>query len=199
MDNTVVKVHLSVARKYPDSVALMSKDKKGEWSSITFREFAALYECFGAGMLEFGVKRDDHVGVISENCKEWLIANLGILGIGAADVPRGSDTMPDEARFILHHADCTISLAENAEQLKKILGKKKDLPLLKTIIVIDEEFRPEDFKGPTEGVQITTYRHIMELGKKRLAADPQAWHREMEKGTSEELATIIYTSGTTPS
>ncbi|MGD0726035.1 MAG: long-chain fatty acid--CoA ligase [Spirochaetia bacterium] len=197
MENTVVKVHLSVAQKYPDSVALMSKDKKGEWSSITFREFAALYERFGAGMLEFGVKRGDHVGVISENCKEWLIANLGMLGIGAADVPRGADTMPDEARFILHHADCTISLAENAEQLKKILGRKKDLPLLKTIIVIDEEFRPEDFNGPTEGVQITTYRHIMELGKKRLAADPQAWRREMEKGTPEELATIIYTSGTT--
>lgn len=197
MENTVVKVHWSVAQKYPDSVALMSKDTKGEWTSLTFREFAALYECFGAGMLEFGVKRGDHVGVISENCKEWLIANLGMLGIGAADVPRGSDTMPDEARFILHHADCAISLAENAEQLKKILSRKKDLALLKTIIVIDEEFRPEDFKELTEGVQITTYRHIMELGKKRLAADPQAWRREMEKGTPEELATIIYTSGTT--
>ena len=68
MENTVVKVHLSVARRYPDSVALMSKDRKGEWTSITFREFASLYERFGAGMLEFGVKRGDHVGVISENC-----------------------------------------------------------------------------------------------------------------------------------
>ena len=197
MEDTVVKVHLGVAQRYPNSVALMSKDKKGDWSSITFREFAGLYECFGAGMLEFGVKRGDHVGVISENCKEWLIANLGILGIGAADVPRGSDTMPEEARFILHHADCAISLAENAEQLNKILGKKRDIPLLKSIIVMDDEFRPEDFKEPTESVQITTYRHIMELGKKRLAADPQAWRREMEKGTPEELATIIYTSGTT--
>jgi long-chain acyl-CoA synthetase len=197
MENTVVKVHLGVAQKYPNSAALMSKDKKGDWSSITFREFAGLYECFGAGMLEFGVKRGDHVGIIADNRKEWLIANLGILGIGAADVPRGSDTMPEEARFILHHADCAITLAENADQLRKILGKKKDLPLLKNIIVIDDEFRPEDFKEPTEGVQITTYRHIMELGKKRLAADPQAWRREMEKGTPEELATLIYTSGTT--
>ncbi len=197
MENTLVKVHWSVAQKYPDSAALMSKDKKGEWSSVTFRQFAASYECFGAGLLEFGVKRGDHVGVIADNRKEWLFANLGILGIGAADVPRGCDTMPDEARFILHHADCGISLAENAEQLRKILGKKKDLPLLKTIIVIDEEFKPEDFREPTEGVQIVTYQHIMELGRKRLAADPQAYRREMEKGTPEELATIIYTSGTT--
>jgi long-chain acyl-CoA synthetase len=197
MENTVVKVHWSVAQRFPDSVALMSKDKAGEWKSITFREFAGLYECFGAGMLDFGVKRGDHVGVISDNRKEWMIANLGILGIGAADVPRGSDTMPEEARFILHHADCTISLAENAEQLKKILGKKKDLPLLKTIIVIEEEFRPEDFKDPTDGIQILTYQSIMERGKKRLAADPEAYQREMRKGTSEELATLIYTSGTT--
>ena len=94
------------------------------------------------------MKRGEHVGIISDNRKEWMIANLGILGIGAADVPRGSDTMPDEARYILAHADCAIALAENAEQLKKILGKKQELPLLKTIIVIDEEFQPEASPSP---------------------------------------------------
>jgi long-chain acyl-CoA synthetase len=197
MEDTVVKTHWAVAQKYPDNVALMSKDRAGHWSSLTFRQFAEQYECFGAGLLDFGVKRGDHVGVISDNRKEWMISNLGILGIGAADVPRGSDTMPDEARYILFHADCAITLAENADQLRKILGRKKELPLLKTIIVIDDEFTPESFTEPTEGVQITTYRAIMERGKKRLAADPQAYQREMQKGTPDGLATLIYTSGTT--
>jgi long-chain acyl-CoA synthetase len=197
MDNTVVKVHWSVAQKYPDNPALMSKKKDGSWETLTFRQFAAAYECFGAGLLDFGVKRGDHVGIISDNRKEWIIASLGILGIGAADVPRGSDTMPDEARYILHHADCTITLAENAEQLKKILAKKQEIPLLATIIVMDEEFRPESFTQPTMGVQVLTWADIMGRGKKRLAADPQAWQREMQKGTPDDLVTLIYTSGTT--
>ncbi|MGA2478666.1 MAG: long-chain fatty acid--CoA ligase [Spirochaetia bacterium] len=197
MENTLVKVHWSVAQKYPDNPSLMSKKRDGSWETLTFRQFAASYECFGAGLLDFGVKRGDHVGIISDNRREWIIASLGILGIGAADVPRGSDTMPDEARYILHHADCTIALAENAEQLKKILSKKQEIPLLSTIIVIDEEFRPESFTYPSAGVQIITYTDIMSRGTKRLAADPQAWQREMQKGAPEDLATIIYTSGTT--
>jgi long-chain acyl-CoA synthetase len=197
MENTVVKVHWSVAQKYPQNPALMSKDKAGAWSSLVFKEFAQAYECFGAGLMDLGVKRGDHVGIISDNRKEWMIANLGILGLGAVDVPRGSDTMPDEARYILKHADVAITLAENAEQLKKILGKKEDLPLLKTIIVIDPEFSVASFTEPTKGVAVTTFAQIMERGKKRLAADPRSWQAEMEKGATDDLATIIYTSGTT--
>ena len=197
MENTVAKQHWAVAQKLSDGVALFSKDKTGSWSSITYRQFASLFECFGAGLLEFGVKRGDHVGLISDNRKEWIIGNVGLLGIGAADVPRGSDTMPEEAAYILRHADCAVSLAENAEQVKKILGKKQDLPLLKTLIVLDDAFDPASFTSPVPGVQILTFRHIMDLGKKKLAADPKAFQREMEMGKPEDLATIIYTSGTT--
>jgi long-chain acyl-CoA synthetase len=197
MEDTVVKVHWSVARKLPDSTALMSKDRAGGWASLTFRQFAQAYECFGAGLLDFGVKRGDHVGVISDNRKEWMIANLGILGIGAADVPRGSDTMPEEARYILHHADCAVTLAENAEQVRKILSRRQDLPLLKRIIVIDDDFTPGDIAEPTGQVRLHTFKEIMDRGARLLASDPQAYTREMEKGGPDDLATLIYTSGTT--
>jgi long-chain acyl-CoA synthetase len=197
MENTVSKLLWAVAHRLPDAVALMSKDKAGAWSSISYQQLASLFECFGAGLLEFGVKRADHVGLISDNRKEWIIGNLGILGIGAADVPRGSDTMADEAAYILKHADCAVSLAENAEQVKKILGRKQDLPLLKALIVLDEVFDPAAFSSPVPGVQVTSFRHIMDLGKKKLDSDPMAFQREMEQGRPEDLATIIYTSGTT--
>ena len=119
MENTVVKSIRAVADRLPDQVALKARDAKGAWQQWTYREFCDLAEQFGAGLLDFGVKRGDHVGIISDNRKEWIIADQGILGIGAADVPRGSDTMPDEMRYILQHADCAITLAENAEQLEE--------------------------------------------------------------------------------
>ncbi len=197
MDDTVVKVMQTTARAHPDNAALIARGKDGKWTPIKFREFASLFEQMGAGLLDFGVKRGDHVGVISDNRKEWIITNLGILGIGAADVPRGSDTMPDEARYILKHADCAVSFAENAEQVKKILSRKDDLPLLKSLIVIDDEFRPDSFSESTKGVQLCTYRSVMDRGKALLARDPAAYQREVDKGKGDDLATLIYTSGTT--
>ncbi len=197
MEDTVVKTFWSVVHRFPDSVALLSKNRDGEWTSLTFRELGEQFERFGAGLLNFGVKRGDHVGVISDNRKEWMIANLGILGIGAADVPRGCDTMPDEARYILQHADCTVCLVENSEQLKKVLSKKAELPLLKDIIVIDDEFQPAAFPESACGARVVAFRDIMDRGARLLASDKDAFAREMEKGAPGDLATIIYTSGTT--
>ncbi len=197
MENTVVKTMWSVARRFSDLPALMSKTRNGEWASLTFTELASQFERFGAGLLDFGVKRGDHVGVISDNRKEWIFANLGIQGIGAADVPRGSDTMADEARYILHHADCALAIVENTEQLKKILSRKGDLPLLRKIIVMEEDFQPEAFPESACGVKVVPFMDVMSNGRKLLTADPSAFVREMEKGSPEDLATIIYTSGTT--
>ena len=197
MEDTVVKVIRGVAQRQPDKPALMSKNKKGEWETITYAQFVDLSERFGAGLLDLGVKRGDLVGIIADNRKEWIIADQGILGIGAADAPRGSDTLPDEMRFILAHADCAVALAENADQLKKILSRKKELPQLKRVIVMDDEFSPASFTEPREGLEVLAFADIMERGKILLARDPQAYRREVEKGSPEELATLIYTAGTT--
>jgi len=197
MEDTVVKTMWSVCHRYPDSAALMSKARNGEWTTLSFKEFASRFERFGAGLLDFGVKRGDHIGVISDNRAEWMIANQGILGIGAVDVPRGSDTMPEEARYILQHADCALTIVENTEQLRKILSKKQELPLLASIIVFDEDFRPQAFPESVCGARVVSFEEIMTRGEKILSSDPQAFTREMGKGGPADLATIIYTSGTT--
>jgi long-chain acyl-CoA synthetase len=105
--------------------------------------------------------------------------------------------MADEARYILSHADCATALAENEEQLKKILSRKKDLPLLKNIIVIDDEFQPGNYPESACGATVVSFREIMDRGAKRLAADAQVFVREMGQGKPDDLATLIYTSGTT--
>jgi long-chain acyl-CoA synthetase len=197
MEDTVVKVLRAVAARQPEKPALLSKNKSGAWETITYSQFAELSERFGAGLLGLGVKRGDHIGIIADNRKEWIIADLGILGIGAVDAPRGADTLPDEMRFILAHAECSVALAENAEQLRKILSRKNDLPLLKKAIVMDSEFVPSQFKDPASGVALHAFSEVMDKGKEALAKDPQIYRREVEKGTREELATLIYTSGTT--
>jgi len=197
-EETVVKNLRAVAEKLPTEDALMSKDGTGAYRTLTFREFFELAARFGAGLMDCGVRRGDHVGIISDNRKEWIIANIGILGIGAVDVPRGGDTMPDEVRYILQHSDCAVSLAENGEQLRKILSRKAELPQLVKLIVIDAGFDREAFlREGDPGVEILTFPQVMSRGETVLSRDPQAFRRETDLGKASDLATVIYTSGTT--
>ncbi len=196
MENTVVKVIRAVAQRQPEHPALLYKNARGAWETVTYAQFAGLSERFGAGLMDFGVKRGEHVGIISDNRKEWIIADQGILGIGAVDTPRGSDTLPDEMAFILSHAACAVVLAEDETQVKKILSHKANLPDLRSIIVMDAADAPAP-GGGKDGCSIVPFADIMERGAKLLARDPQAYVREVEKGSGDELATLIYTSGTT--
>lgn len=195
MADTIIKLLKETVSSYPEAVATLSKDSQGEFIPTAYNQLYELVNAWAAGLLAHGVKRGDHLGLISENRKEWLISDLAILGIGAVDVPRGCDSTADELKYILKHADCSITMAEDSVQLKKILSIKKELPLLKTIVVLDEKFRKKE--GQKDGVKILTFREIMDMGREKIAKNPDFAEREFDKGKGDDLATIIYTSGTT--
>lgn len=176
----------------PEEDALYSKDTNGAFQIITFKQFYNHIKEFGAGLLSLGAKKGDHIGLISDNRKEWLIADMAIMGIGGADVPRGSDSTADEIGFILKHADCPMAVLENKDQVDKVLAKKDDLPELKKIIVID--FEGVDKSGDFE---IVSFDDVVASGKKELEKSPEIFDSALEGVTPEDLATIIYTSGTT--
>ncbi|WP_319560628.1 AMP-binding protein [Marispirochaeta sp.] len=89
MPETLPKRILHFAENHPKAVIQYSKDEAGIFQPTTFPVFAREFKSFAAGLHNLNVKKGDHVGLISENRKEWLISDLGILALGAADVPRG--------------------------------------------------------------------------------------------------------------
>ncbi len=193
---TVTKRLRETSRKYPASPALYSKNSGGEFKIATHEQFYSEVEAAGTGFLEAGVKRGDHVGIISDNRREWIISDLALMGIGAADVPRGSDSTALEISFILNHADCRIVIAENSEQAVKILDYRDNLPLLEKIILFDAS--GEKITAEKKGaVEILSFSDITAAGRKRIASDKDLFSNELEKGGPDDLATIIYTSGTT--
>ena len=176
--------------------ALKSKDSSGEFITTTFSEFYDEIQAVGAGFLEAGIKRGDHVGIMADNRREWIISDLALLGIGAADVPRGSDTTAVEIMFILNHADCKVTIAEDHKLAMKILESREELPLLEKIILFKDE--KDKISDADRGkIEILTYSEILESGKKKLASESDVFEKELDKGNENEIATIIYTSGTT--
>ncbi|MCD6396074.1 MAG: long-chain fatty acid--CoA ligase [Spirochaetaceae bacterium] len=193
--NTLPKRIKASALKHPETSALMSKDQNGDFQNINFKEFYEKIKTLGTGLHKLGVKRNDHVAIISDNCKEWIITDLALLGIGAIDVPSGSDSTADEMQYIIEHADCELIFAENSAQAEKILSRKKDLPKMKKIITFFSDGNID--KKLSEGIEILSFEELEKISADAYAKDGDLYEKELEKGDIEDIATIIYTSGTT--
>lgn len=193
--DTVPQRFKKTVEKYPKHIITLVKDENKEFQPTTYGEFYDQCMTLAMGLLKLGLERNGHVGIISDNRKEWLLTDLAVLALGAVDVPRGSDSMADEIGYILAHAECPISFAENRLQAEKILLKIDDLPLLKTIIVYDGEGIKE-IQSP-EDVMIMSFEELVEIGKKESDEGYGKAEEELAAGKSGDLATLIYTSGTT--
>ncbi len=197
MEKTIPKLVRETALAYPEIPAQRSKDKDGNFIPVTYQEMFNIALDFGAGLLSFGVERGEHIGLISDNRKEWLQADVGLLSIGAIDVPRGNDATENDLRFILATAECKIVLADNNTQVKKILSLKGDLPLLSQIICFDELDEASLKSAEEKGVKVSCFSQIVQAGKTYRAENPGKVEEELEKGDENDLATLIFTSGTT--
>jgi len=196
MYETIPKMLQEIQQKYPDTEMQLSKDGLGTFIPTLYKDFYQEVLILAAGLIDLGVKRGDHIGLISDNRKEWLITDLAILSLGAADVPRGRDAMPYEVEFILGYSECRIAFAENKEQLDKILALKKKLPVLETLIIFDPDFVLSE-SAKISGLHILKYQEVFDTGKEIHKKKPKLVEKEIEKGFGADLATIIFTSGTT--
>ncbi len=194
MAETIPNLMIEITGTYPDHVAQYSKDENEEFRPTTFAGLKDEVFRFAAGLADLGVERGNHVGLISDNRKEWFITDLAVLCLGAADVPRGCDSSADEIAYILGFPECRTAVLENAQQLSKVFEKESEVPDLKQIILLEEgEERPDTGKR----FKILTFSEIMALGSKRLEKEPDCIAGEIEKGAGNDCATIIFTSGTT--
>ncbi len=196
---TLPKLLKQISEEYPTTAAQYLKNADGTFSPRTFKELFGEVQKYAAGLKEIGIGRGDHVGLISENRPEWLITDFAVLSIGAVDVPRGNDTMAHELGFILGFSGCVTVVVENADQLIKILTVRDKISSLKQFVVLDPAFDPEALKAKTDlqGLKVHTYAEVVASGTKALEKAPDSILKEIEPGDEQDIATIIFTSGTT--
>ena len=197
MYQTLPQIIRDMKNQYPDIAAQYSKNEAKEFEPVSFSQLWETQLNIAAGLQQLGVKRGDHVGLISDNRKEWQQSSMGIMSLGAADVPRGCDASEKDLAYILSFADCKIVITENSRQVEKIMGVKDKIPELKTLIVFDEITPEAAEKAKNGGVEILPFSSVVADGEKYRASHPNSMEEEVEKGSSEDIATIIFTSGTT--
>ena len=195
---TIPKMIQNSAEQFAEVNAQMKRVKNGQFEPVLYRELYQLGLDFGAALLSLGVQRGDPIGLISDNRAEWLYVDLGIMNIGAVDVPRGCDATPIDLEKILSITEAKYCVVENNSQVTKILSLKEKLPALKTLISIDSDVKPENLENAKKaGVEVLLYEDLMKAGQKWRIENKGKVEEELEKGKGDDLATIIFTSGTT--
>ncbi|MDH4469776.1 MAG: AMP-binding protein [Verrucomicrobiae bacterium] len=160
------------------------------FQSVSYRSWCDRASDLATALIDIGVAAREHVGLLSDNRFEWILANAAIQFCGAADVPRASDISPLEMSYILHHAEVQVLFLENEGMLVKLQSIRKQLPFLKTIILMEV---PSN--GLPEG--ILTMHDLEERGRKLRSLGNRRMEKRIEEIIPEDLCTLIYTSGTT--
>ncbi|MSU05738.1 long-chain fatty acid--CoA ligase [Spirochaetales bacterium NM-380-WT-3C1] len=192
---TVPYLFETKCQKIGNYVFLMEKDKSGKFIDFTYREVRGLVHSFARALRSLGVKKGSLVGLLSDNRSAWMVSDLAIMSLGAADVPRGRDSTAGEVEFIYKTTEVENVIVENLDQLKKLLSVKKNLECLKNIIVLDEDRVGDISTLEAEyGVKIFTYNEL--INKFKCDEDAELVSIIMNS-KDDDLATVIFTSGTT--
>ena len=192
---TVPYLFESKCQKIGDYVFLMEKDKSGKFVDFTYKEVRALVHSFAKALRSLGVKRGSLVGLLSDNRSAWMVSDLAIMSLGAADVPRGRDSTEGEVEFIYKTTEVETVIVENLDQLKKVLSVKNSLAKLNNIVVLDDDRLTNTSNLMSEyKVNIFTYNEL--INKYRCDEDKELI-KSINLLKDDDLATVIFTSGTT--
>jgi len=188
---TLCQNFLETAAKRSDKVALREKEY-GIWQRITWQQYREHVTHFALGLKALGFMRGDHLAIISENCREWLYAELGAIALGGVTVGVYPTSPCAEVQYVVDHADARFIVCEDQEQTDKILEVWDELPSLQKIIVVD-------MKGLRKynRENIISFAQVEELGKKLAAENLGLFAAEVVQGHPEDVCIMIYTSGTT--
>lgn len=187
--STLVEIFLNRVAKTPDLVAMRYK-AGGQWKPITFREFDLQAREVASGLVSLGVDKGDNVSLLARNRADWHVGDAGILLAGACTVPVYVTNSPPQVAYVVGHSESKVAIVEDLDQLEKILKTKEELPQLQKVVVMTGE-------GAGENDWVISFDELRRLGREHASSNPSAVEERIASIRPEDLATIVYTSGTT--
>ena len=169
--------------KFNLNQALVTK-YNGEWIGTSTEEYIAKANKISRALLRMGVNPNDKIALIStSNRTEWNIMDIGILQIGAQDVPIYPTISEEEYAYVLNHSESKYCFVSDEEVLAKVNKIKDQVPSLQEVYSFDQIMNTKNWS------------ELLELGEDE--SNQGEVDRIKDSISEDDLATIIYTSGTT--
>ncbi len=180
------------AQKHPDRVALRER-LYGIWQEITWGQFYQGVKHFALGLHTLGMKPEDTVAIIGENRPEWVIAELAAQALGAKSVGIYQDSIASEVEDIVTRADATFIVAEDQEQVDKIV---EIWPSLEGKVHRVVYYDPKGLRGYNQPY-LMSFHEVLERGRAFEKEHPGWFEETLAQGQAEDIAILSTTSGTT--
>ena len=179
------------ARVRGDRPSIREKDL-GIWQTWTWSDVLREVGALAAGLSELGLSRGQHLAIIGDNRPRlyWSMAAAQMLG--AIPVPLYQDAIASEMQFVLEDAEVTIAVAEDQEQVDKLLEMKPNLPHLRHIVYDD----PRGLRHYT-ATELVAFDAVQAKGTAKVAADTGFLDRSIDATRPDDVSVMLYTSGTT--
>ena len=189
--DTLPRLFRQVVKERGEQVAMREKSL-GIWRSITWREYGDGVRRVALGLVALGLRPGDVVSIVADNRPEWLYADLGTISAGGVTNGIYTTDSPRQVEYIVNDSGTRFFFAENEEQLDKILEVRARCPQLVKIFVFDMDGL-HDFRD----AQVMSFAALLELGARYDREHPGAFDPLVEIARPEDLAILVYTSGTT--
>ncbi len=189
--DTVPRIFWHAARQRASLVWLREKEL-GLWRNWTWAQTADAVREIAHGLIALGLERGQTVSILANTVVEWVLADLAALSCGAVS----SGIYPTDAAAQVHYlcedSRTVLLFVEDDEQLDKALEVRDRLPLLRKIVVFDMDGLHDLHDDGVIGLDA-----LRRLGREHMQSQPQAMQQRIDAALPDELAILVYTSGTT--
>ncbi len=173
-----------------DKADALRRKVDGEWRSFSHAEILQTVGRVSLGLRALGLERGDRVAILSENRPEWAEADFAALCTGIEDVPVYATLPANQVKYILDDSGVRLVFVSTAEQLAKVQEVWDGLPAVERVVVFDDVEDDDD--------RVMTFRELVALGAREEDAGKGGDLKERALSVQpDDVATILYTSGTT--
>jgi long-chain acyl-CoA synthetase len=188
---TLPRLLLRNARELGNLPAIREKDR-GIWQTWSWRRYHDEVRDFALGLAALGFRRGDRLSVIGDNRPRLYAAQLAVQSLGGVSVAVYQDSIAKELAFVWNHAEVSVIVAEDQEQVDKILALRSELPALR-VVIYDDARGMAGYKYDW----LKSYQEVQEAGRRFGAEHPGYFEAEADEGQPADVAIVCYTSGTT--
>ncbi len=189
--DTFPKLVRDNAARLRDKVAIREKDY-GIWQAYTWGDYLEQSRLIALGLAALGFRRGDKTAIIGDNRPQLYWSMLATQALGGVAVPLYQDSIERELAYIVDHAGARFAVAEDQEQVDKLLRVKDQCPTLEYIVYKD----PRGLRAYSEPF-LLSLEELEEHGRKFAIGHPTWFEDEVARGAAADLAVMCYTSGTT--
>jgi long-chain acyl-CoA synthetase len=193
MNFTLPQILFKQAKELGSNKIAIREKMYGIWLSYNWTDYFRYTKNVALGLKVLGLKRGENIGIITDNHPEWLFTEIGAQALGAITVNLFTSSIAKELTTMLNRIQAVFVVAQDQEQVDKLLEMKEQLSTVRKVIYVDQTGMRTYANNPW----LMSFKELLDLGAKLDKEQPNLFEEELWKGKPDEVALMIMTSGTT--